>query len=117
MTLDDFLLEFSIKRCAMRYDKFGIWIFVSLIIFLIPIVCLLPRTMAETSATLTFIYSGGEQGQLGIHGCGTEQVGGLSRRQTVIHSLREQYADTLNLHTGTLTDPTVQITNSSTRSP
>ena len=90
----------------MRNDKFGIWVFVSLIIFLIPIVCLLPRTMAETSAMLTLLYSGGEQGQLGLHGCGTEQVGGLSRRQTVIHSLREKYADTLNLHTGTLTDPT-----------
>ena len=45
----------------MRNDKFGIWVFVSLIIFLIPIVCLLPRTMAETSAMLTLIYSGEEQ--------------------------------------------------------
>ena len=86
-------------------DRFGNFL-ASLIIFFIPIVCLLPHTMADTSAPLTLIYSGEEGGQLGLHGCGTEQLGGLSRRQTVIHALREQYADPLNLHTGTLTNPT-----------
>ena len=79
----------------------------SLIIFFMPLVCLFPvRTMADTSATLAIIYSGEEGGQLGLHGCGTEQLGGLSRRQTVIHALGEQYDFPLNLHTGTLTDPT-----------
>ena len=88
-------------------DRFGSFLFASLIIFFMPLVCLFPvGTMADTSATLTLIYSGEEGGQLGLHGCGTEQVGGLSRCQTVVHSLREKYADTLNLHTGTLTDPT-----------
>ena len=57
-------------------------------------------SVADASDTLTLIYSGEEQGQLGLHGCGTEQVGGLSRRQTVIQSLRQKHANTLNLHTG-----------------
>ena len=90
----------------MSYGRFGIFLFVALIIFLISFVCVLPRAIADTAPTLTLIYSGEEGGQLGLHGCGTEQLGGLSRRQTVIHSLREQYADPLNLHTGTLTAPT-----------
>ena len=84
----------------MNYDKFGIFISV------ISLAILLSCAIADTSTALTVIYSGEEQGQLGLHGCGTEQLGGLSRRQTVIHSLREQYADPLNLHTGTLTDST-----------
>ena len=43
---------------------------------------------------------------------GTEQVGGLSRRQTVIQSLREKHANILNLHTGNIlspTDPNVEL--------
>ena len=55
-------------------------------------------SVTDASDTLTLIYSGEEQGQLGLHGCGTEQVGGLSRRQTVIQSLRQKHANTLNLH-------------------
>ena len=69
-------------------------------------------SVADASDTLTLIYSGGEQGQLGLHGCGAEQVGGLSRRQTVIQSLREKHADILSLHTGNIlppTDPNVEI--------
>jgi hypothetical protein len=46
----------------------------------------------SVSPSLTFIYAGEEDGQLGLHGCGTEQAGGLSRRQTVIRSLREKHA-------------------------
>ena len=61
---------------------------------------------AQASSALTLIYSGEEQGQLGLHGCGTEQVGGLSRRQTVIQSLREKHANTLNLHTGNILSST-----------
>ena len=64
------------------------------------------QSVADASNVFTLIYSGQEQGQLGLHGCGTEQVGGLSRRQTVIHSLREKHADALNLHTGNILDPT-----------
>ena len=63
-------------------------------------------SVADASDTLTLIYSGEEQGQLGLHGCGTEQVGGLSRRQTVIQSLRQKHANTLNLHTGNILSPT-----------
>ena len=59
---------------------------------------LLSCSVADASDTFTLIYSGEEQGQLELHGCGTEQVGGLSRRQTVIQSLREKHANTLNLH-------------------
>ena len=67
---------------------------------------LLSCSVADASDTLTLIYSGEEQGQLGLHGCGTEQVGGLSRRQTVIQSLRQKHANTLNLHTGNILAPT-----------
>lgn len=63
-------------------------------------------SVADASDTLTLIYSGEEQGQLGLHGCGVEQVGGLSRRQTVIQSLREKHSDILNLHTGNILSPT-----------
>ncbi len=67
---------------------------------------LLSCSVADASDTLTLFYSGEEQGQLGLHGCGTEQVGGLSRRQTVIQSLRQKHANTLNLHTGNILSPT-----------
>ena len=63
-------------------------------------------SVADASDTLTLIYSGEEQGQLGLHGCGAEQVGGLSRRQTVIQSLRQKHANTLNLHTGNILSST-----------
>ena len=53
---------------------------------------------------MTFIYSGEEQGQLGLHGCGSEQFGGLARRHTVIRSLRQEYRYALNLHTGNILD-------------
>ena len=62
--------------------------------------------LADGSNAFTLIYAGEEGGQLGLHGCGTEQVGGLSRRQTVIQSLREQHPAPLNLHTGNTLDPT-----------
>ena len=70
--------------------------------------CLLPFTqaIADASDAFTLIYAGEESGQLGLHGCGTEQVGGLSRRQTVIQSLREVHSAPLNLHTGNFLDPT-----------
>ena len=68
--------------------------------------CQLLLLSANASNTLTLIYSGEEQGQLGLHGCGAEQVGGLSRRQTVIQSLREKHENTLNLHTGNILSPT-----------
>lgn len=55
---------------------------------------------------LTILYSGEEHGQLGLHGCGTEQVGGLAHRQTLITHLRIKHETVLNLHTGNLIDPT-----------
>ena len=67
---------------------------------------LLSCSVADASDTLTLIYSGEEQGQLGLHGCGAEQVGGLSRRQTVIQSLRGKHENILNLHTGNILSPT-----------
>ena len=73
---------------------------------------LLSCSVADASDTLTLIYSGEEQGQLGLHGCGAEQVGGLSRRQTVIQSLREKHANILNFYTGNIlspTDPNVEL--------
>ena len=82
-------------------------------VFLAVLGCLLCLPSADASSALTLMYSGEEQGQLGLHGCGAEQVGGLSRRQTVIQSLHEKHANILNLHTGNIlspTDPNVEIT-------
>ena len=73
--------------------------------FVVAIVLLLFLPIADASSTVTLIYAGAEKGQLGLHGCGTEQVGGLSRRQTVIHSLREKHPSPLNIHTGNILDP------------
>ena len=74
--------------------------------FLAILGCLLPCTqvIADSSSPLTLIYSGEEQGLLRLHGCGTEQVGGLARRHTVIKSLREEHPHALNLYTGNILD-------------
>lgn len=61
---------------------------------------------ANSVEALTILYSGEEHGQLGLHGCGTEQVGGLAHRQTLISHLRIKHGTVLNLHTGNLIDPT-----------
>ena len=78
----------------------------SRISFLVILGCLLPsaQVIADSSSPLTLIYSGEEQGLLGLHGCGAEQVGGLARRHTVIKSLREEHPHALNLHTGNILD-------------
>ena len=56
---------------------------------------------------LTIFYSGEEQGQLGLHGCGNEQVGGLAHRYTLIENLFTKHPGAvLNLHTGNLIDAT-----------
>ena len=62
------------------------------------------QAIADSSSPLTLIYSGEEQGLLGLHGCGTEQVGGLARRHTVITSLREEQPHALSLHAGNIVD-------------
>ena len=74
--------------------------------FLVMLGCLLSYTpaVADSSSLLTLIYSGEEQGLLGLHGCGAEQVGGLARRHTVIKSLREEHPHALNLHAGNILD-------------
>jgi len=61
---------------------------------------------ANHAIALTLLYSGEEQGQLGLHGCGTEQVGGLAHRHTLVTDLRIKHGAVLNLHTGNLIDPT-----------
>ena len=86
--------------------NFGALHFSSFIASCLVLVCSLSSTIADISPSLTLIYSGEEQGQLGLHGCGAEQVGGLSRRQTVIQSLRVKHENTLNLHTGNILSPT-----------
>ena len=64
-----------------------------------------PFTFVVSSATaLTLLYSGEEHGQLGLHGCGAEQVGGLAHRHTLIDDLRIKRGEVLNLHTGNLID-------------
>ena len=74
--------------------------------FLVILGCLLSCTqaIADSSYPLTLIYSGEEQGLLGLHGCGAEQVGGLARRHTIIESLRAEHPHALNLHTGNTLD-------------
>ena len=74
--------------------------------FLLVLSCLPFLPVADASDAFTLVYTGEEGGQLGLHGCGTEQVGGLSRRQTLIQSLREKYPAPLNLHAGNFLDPT-----------
>lgn len=72
------------------------------------IVSLLLCSVKPTTA-LTIFYSGEEQGQLGLHGCGNEQVGGLAHRYTLIDNLYIKYpGSVLNLHTGNLIDATDQ---------
>ena len=61
--------------------------------------------MDQTEA-LTVLYSGEEHGQLGLHGCGNEQVGGLAHRHTLISNLRTDFDAVLNVHTGNLIDAT-----------
>ena len=53
---------------------------------------------------LTIFYAGEEQGQLSLHGCGSEQVGGLAHRHTLLLNLRNELDAVLNLHTGNLID-------------
>lgn len=80
----------------------------SRIAFLVVFGCLFFFPTADAPNTVTLIYAGEEEGQLGLHGCGTEQAGGLSRRQTVIQSLREKHPAAQNLHTGNTLDSTGQ---------
>ena len=60
----------------------------------------------ESVTALTIFYSGEENGQLGLHGCGSEQVGGLAHRHTLLLDLRTDLDAVLNLHTGNLIDAT-----------
>lgn len=60
----------------------------------------------ERTKALTLFYSGEEHGQLGLHGCGAEQVGGVAHRQTLIEDLYIKYDAVLNLHIGNLIDAT-----------
>ena len=63
----------------------------------------------KSALALTIFYSGEEQGQLGLHGCGVEQVGGLAHRHPLIENLYiEHPGAVLNLHTGNLIDATDQ---------
>lgn len=59
----------------------------------------------NATEALTIFYSGEEQGQLGLHGCGSEQVGGLAHRYTLIENLYIKHPGVvLNLHSGNLID-------------
>ncbi len=58
----------------------------------------------ESGTALTIFYSGEENGQLALHGCGSEQVGGLAHRHTLLLDLRTELDAVLNLHTGNLID-------------
>ena len=63
----------------------------------------------KSANALTIFYSGEEHGQLGLHGCGSEQVGGLAHRYTLIENLYIKHPGAvLNLHTGNLIDATDQ---------
>ena len=62
--------------------------------------------VVSPATALTLLYSGEEHGQLGLHGCGVEQVGGLAHRQTLINDIRIKHGEVLNLHIGNLIDAT-----------
>ena len=65
---------------------------------------LLLACSVESVTALTIFYSGEENGQLGLHGCGSEQIGGLAHRHTLLLDLRTELNAMLNLHTGNLID-------------
>lgn len=69
-------------------------------------ILLLMLCSVNSVTALTIFYSGEENGQLGLHGCGSEQVGGLAHRHTLLMDLRNDLDDVLNLHTGNLIDAT-----------
>ena len=80
------------------------WSFFVIATLLFIILLFFSTVMSGTAFTL--LYSGEEQGQLGLHGCGSEQVGGLAHRHTLISDLRSDFDAVLNLHTGNLIDAT-----------
>ncbi|MYF55307.1 hypothetical protein F4225_06000 [Candidatus Poribacteria bacterium] len=64
----------------------------------------------ESVTAFTIFYSGEENGQLGLHGCGSEQVGGLAHRHTLINNLYIRHPNAvLNIHTGNLIDATIPV--------
>ena len=69
-------------------------------------ILLLILCSVESGTALTIFYSGEENGQLGLHGCGSEQVGGLAHRHTLLLALRTDLDAVLNLHAGNLIDAT-----------
>ena len=59
----------------------------------------------SAASSVTIFYAGEEQGELGPHGCGVEQVGGLANRHTLVENLYIKHPEfVLNLHTGNLID-------------
>ena len=80
------------------------WSFFLIATLLFIILLFFSTVMSGTAFTL--LYSGEEHGQLGLHGCGSEQVGGLAHRHTLISDLRTDFDAVLNLHTGNLIDAT-----------
>ena len=101
-----FCVVFSKAACPLSLysrdsEKFSL---VHLLIYsLLAIFTLFTFTTNPVEA-LVILYSGEEHGQLGLHGCGTEQVVGLAHRHTLIDDLRIRHAEALNLHTGNLVD-------------
>lgn len=69
-------------------------------------ILLLILCSVDSVTALTIFYSGEENGQLGLHGCGSEQVGGLAHRHTLLLDLRTDLDAVLNLHTGNLINAT-----------
>ena len=60
-------------------------------------------SLVGAASALTIFYAGEEHGQLGPHGCGVEQVGGLANRYTLVENLYIKHPSAvLNLHTGNL---------------
>lgn len=88
------------SRDAEKFSRAHLLIYPLFVIFTL-------FTLAVDAAEpFTILYSGEERGQLGLHGCGTEQIGGLARRQTLTTDLCIKRETVLNLHTGNLIDPT-----------
>lgn len=93
--------HFNLFMFPLQSSKWTFLSIYSLIFFIV-----LFTFAGKSAMALTFLYSGEEQGQLGLHGCGVEQVGGLAHRQTLIEELYIKHEAVLNLHTGNLIDAT-----------
>lgn len=94
-------VTYSLSLYSRDSEKFSL---AHLLIYPLLAIFTLFAFAVDVAHPFTLFYSGEEHGQLGLHGCGTEQIGGLAHRHTLIDDLRRKHGTVLNLHTGNLID-------------